>query len=139
MTVGPIHDCTQNGSFECCLFCTYVYKPFSLFCGPENNACTEIPLVANTKEIGWRAVVLLGNTNRGCKLLFFNFPTTKTKRRAWVNVINRKSWLSNSYSRICSKHWEGWHSEDSDDATIGQHYFSLKIPTNKNWEIFNDF
>lgn len=87
-----------------------------------------------------KSCCVVGCTNRatkGCKLSFFKFPTNKSKRRAWVNAINRQGWVPNSYSRICSEHFEtGWHSDDRDDLNYRPTLFSYKCKEELTTERF---
>ena len=52
----------------------------------------------------------VGCTNRcykGCGLEFYRFPRDSERRRQWVAAVNRKNWVPNEFSWICSSHFVG--------------------------------
>ena len=58
----------------------------------------------------------VGCSNRftaGCSLSFYRFPTYPLRRALWVAKINRKDWVPNEHSRVCSAHFT--KGEKSDD------------------------
>ena len=50
----------------------------------------------------------VGCTNRyfkGCGLQFYRFPEDPARRTRWVAAVDRKNWVPNQYTWICSAHF----------------------------------
>ncbi|KAJ8308985.1 hypothetical protein KUTeg_013859, partial [Tegillarca granosa] len=61
---------------------------------------------------------------------FFRFPKDQRKRRAWIKAINRRDWLPNDHSWICSEHFiDGWHGEEPTDNNYAPTIFAYKSAT----------
>ncbi|XP_062592284.1 uncharacterized protein LOC134253720 [Saccostrea cucullata] len=53
-------------------------------------------------------------------------------------MVEKKGWLPNKNSRICSEHFEtGWHSDDRDDPNYRPTLFSYKCTPEENSERFS--
>ena len=61
---------------------------------------------------------------------FYRFPVNTKKRDAWIRAINRKGWIPNDHSYICSSHFvDGWHSDDpADDNYIPTLFCDPSMP-----------
>ncbi|WAR08756.1 hypothetical protein MAR_018714 [Mya arenaria] len=53
---------------------------------------------------------------------FFKFPKGSHKRRSWIQAMNRKDWVPNGNSFVCSAHFVyGWHSYETFEAAAKDH------------------
>ncbi|ESO88160.1 hypothetical protein LOTGIDRAFT_165901 [Lottia gigantea] len=63
---------------------------------------------------------------------FFRFPKNKRQRNAWIKAVNRKDWLPNNNTWICSEHFlDGWHGYEPTDGNYSPTIFAYK-ETEKN-------
>ncbi|WAR10178.1 THAP9-like protein, partial [Mya arenaria] len=64
-------------------------------------------------------------TEKGVR--FFKFPKGSHKRRSWIKAMNRRDWVPNENSFVCSAHFvSGWHSYDAGDADYAPSVFIYK-------------
>lgn len=112
----------------------WINKPFSLNCGPENHACTEILWVAKNKT-WWRAVVSLDALIEPPKAVSFRFlsslPTKQREGRGWMLLTGRAESPTASAGYVVSIVRRADTRMTAMTSTIGQRYFPIKIPRNK--------
>ena len=51
------------------------------------------------------AVGCVNRYRKGCGLSFYRFPTDHERRARWIAAVDRKNWMPNEYSWLCSAHF----------------------------------
>ena len=50
---------------------------------------------------------------KGDTIKFYRFPADPDKRARWVAAVNRKDWIPNEYTWICSEHFLNGQRSDN--------------------------